>query len=60
MNLTSEQILHKQGWRNLKNLYLSTDNWLQKSTCPCQGTTCPYTNKYQGKICQDNDLMNAL
>ena len=32
----------------------------KKSTCPSQDTTCPYINKCKGKICQHNDLMNAL
>jgi len=31
-----------------------------KSTCPYQGTTCPYRNKYKGKICEHNVLINAF
>jgi len=38
-----------QGWRNLKNVYLSTDKWFKKPTCPYQCTTCPYFNKYKCK-----------
>jgi pantothenate kinase-related protein Tda10 len=30
-----------QGWRNLKKLYLSTDNHLGNLTCPLLNYTCP-------------------
>jgi len=50
---------HPQGWRNLTNVYLSTDKWFHKPTCPYQCTICPYFSKYKCKYVNINDLMNA-